>query len=193
MNIQKVGIKVNRQFVFGLFLFLFSCFLFVSNSGAEVLERVIAIVNDDVILLSEFEEKMMSAKKSGGEEVEEVMLDGMINKLLLLQQAKKLKMGNVAAYSDAFDNEIIIDSYLQRRIEVLIHVQFEMIDDYYFNNKEKFGNKDLSEVRDEIDDYLREQEFNRKIEEHINDLRKKSYIRKQLQVDRNINMYSPAP
>jgi parvulin-like peptidyl-prolyl isomerase len=78
-------------------LFFFLIILFwVTQIYARIIERIVAIVNEDIIVLSELEEaKRKYAKLTGipageisREEVEKI-LQGLIQKLLVFQEAKK--------------------------------------------------------------------------------------------------------
>ncbi len=181
MKIQKGVSQLKSRAVFVFFFLLFNCcFLLFSYSDAEILERVVAIVNGDVILLSEFEEEMMLARTSGEEVNENLVLDKMIERLLILEQAKKIKSRGIATYNGTLDSETIIKNYLQRRIKVLINIPFDVMDSYYINNLERYENREFSEVRDEIESLLLEKEFKVKVREHIFELKKRAYIRTQL-------------
>ena len=57
---------------------------------------------------------------------------------------------------------------------------YEDIEYYYYQNGDSFSGKDFFDVRNEIEEYLIEQELNVKLLEYIADLRKNSYIRIQL-------------
>ncbi|MBI4228913.1 MAG: peptidylprolyl isomerase [Deltaproteobacteria bacterium] len=72
-----------------VFIFLF--LTFVNNSDArDVIDGVIAVVNDDVITLSEFEEKLPNQNANITPQQEKIILDQMIEQKLLEQQAEKL-------------------------------------------------------------------------------------------------------
>ncbi len=97
--------KLNERIKFVLFLLLTSYFLFPVYSHAEVLDRIVAIVDDDVILSSELEEAFMKA----GEGIKRSMvLDDMINRSLLLKQAKKFRIGYSGSGGKAEEDDVII-------------------------------------------------------------------------------------
>ena len=83
---------------------LVSClfFIFIStfpvNTHGKVLERIVAIVNDDIILLSELNDALDSAEKSGKEVNKKELLSDMVDRILLLQEAKKFRIGTGTAY-----------------------------------------------------------------------------------------------
>lgn len=148
---------------------------------AGVVERVVAIVDDDVILLSEFEEALRDNERSGGETEGQKVLEHLVNRVLLLEQAKRFRIGNAGAYGEIKEDESIIDEYVEKRIKATIHIPYEKIESYYLNNMERYGDKSLYEVRDEIEGLLIRKELEKKLTEHIDELRKRAYIRIQLQ------------
>ncbi len=162
----------NLQFLTGLSAFVY----------AEVLERIVAIVNNEVILLSEFKKDYQTAVDSGAKTTEREFLDKMINRLLLLEQAKKfrLKISALSHEMPASENDVI-NEYIERRIKAFIYIPFKEIESYYRSNRKLFDNKEFYDVRDEIENYLIEKKLNGRLLEHIEDLRKRSYIRIQLE------------
>ncbi len=159
--------------------FLLSTFVY-----AEVLERIVAIVNNEVILLSEFENDYRTVVNSGAKTTEREFLDKRINRLLLLEQATKFsfKVSALSHEMPASENDII-NEYIERRIKAFIHIPFEEIESYYRSNRESFDNKEFYDVRDEIENYLIEKKLNGRLLEHIKDMRKRSYIRIQLETN----------
>ena len=143
-----------------------------------------AVVNDDVILLSEFREAFRSVEESGEKISEENYLDEMINKLLLLKEAKKFSF-YISNKSDkaVMDEKAIINEYIDRRIKVFIRIPYDEIESYYSENKALFEGKEFYDVKDEIEEYLVGKELNTRVNEYIKDLRKKYYIRIQLKTE----------
>lgn len=163
------------------FMFLLvTCYLsLVIAVHAEVLERIVAIVNKNVILLSEYEEAFQAAKKSDETVTEGQVLDEMINRLLVLEQAKKFRLGTTENSAETVGDDKIISEYIDRRIKSLIHIPIEEIESYYTNNKERYADKPFYEVKDEIEGQLVEGRLKIKLAEHVEELRKKAYIRIQ--------------
>jgi len=156
------------------FLFLISCLLFSPSAYLDVLERVVAIVDDDVILLSELNDAVQSAVNSGAKKItKEEVLSGMINRILLLREAKKFR-------PEEKDDNTLINEYIENNLRAFIRIPLEEVEIFYKNNREIFRNKEFYDVRYEIETYLIEKELNRKLLEHIKELREKSYIRVQL-------------
>jgi hypothetical protein len=151
---------------------------------AEVLERIVAIVNDDVILLSEFSQAYETAREYNPDALETDVLEEMINRLLLLKEAKKYRFTTSDnEQGKAKDDKVIIKEYIDVRLKGFIHVPYEDIEYYYYDNKDSYSGKDFFDVRNEIEEYLIEQELNVKLLEYIEDLRENSYIRTQLGTD----------
>lgn len=186
--------------------FVFGCLLLISNFllptfiYAEVLDRVVAIVDDEVVMLSEFNEAFQrafspqdesaEAENFGIEGTQEEVLDGLINRILLLKEAKKFKREHVFAAQTRKDDNVLINEYIEKRLKAFIRIPFDEIELFYKENKEFFSpqripkgrdnNNDFYDVRDKIEAYLTEKELNKRLIRHIEELRKKAYIRIQL-------------
>jgi hypothetical protein len=144
----------------------------------------VAIVNDEVILLSEFKKAFQAAVNSGTKKTKREILNEMINRILLLEEAKRFRLGDsVLSQETPERNDMIINEYIERRIKAFIRIPFEELESYYLKNKELFGNKEFYEVRNEIEESLIKEKLNKKLLEHIKELRKKSYVRIQLEME----------
>ena len=183
MEIRNNRNTISKLSLLLSFSLIILCSLFTASSHAEVLERVVAIVNDEVVLLSDLREAMQAASAPGRELKEEEVLDGMIDNILLIEQARKMRLDRSAAYRESPDSRMLIDEYLQKRIKVLILIPFGDVEAYYAANRDRYKGREFIDVRDEIEDYLTEREFSVKKLEHIKELREKAYIRKQLSMD----------
>ncbi|RJQ47199.1 MAG: hypothetical protein C4538_05565 [Nitrospiraceae bacterium] len=169
------GRSINKIII--LSLIAVSCLL-TAYCYAEVLERIVAVVNRQVILLSELEEAYQSAVKVDGTVTGEKVLSDMIDRMLLLEQARRLRLG--ASDEDAAD-DVLLKQYVERRIKSFIYIPLDEIEAYYKQKREQFGKDEFYEVKDEIEDKLVDQALDKKLAEHIEELRKKASIRIQLE------------
>lgn len=161
-------------------LLVFICCLYLIHPAyGELVERVVAIVDDEAITLSEFKEAYQRVLDSGvapSERLKYEVLDRMINRFLLLREAERIGMRRSGE-----DDDTLLREYIDRRIRAFIHIPFKQIEDFYRENKDSFGGKEFHEVRSEIERYLTEKELNRRLIKHIKDLRARTYIRIQLE------------
>jgi hypothetical protein len=157
-------------FVSLLFTFHVSLFTFAE---AEIFDRVVACVNDQAITLSEFQEQFISAKKLTPDIREEEVLGTMINRLLLLLEAKKYSI-------EAPSKEDMLNEYIDLKVRAFIRVSEKDIEAFYGANKDKFSGKDYDDVREEIEKYLTEKELNERLKETLKELRKNAYVKVQL-------------
>jgi len=139
---------------------------------AELLDRVVAIVDDEAITLSELNQVFQDDKNITREEA----LEGLINRNLLLKAAKKFSPLALAKK----DDNTLISEYIERRLRAFIHISFEEVESFYKDNKESFGGKDVFDVKDDVEKYLMEKELNKRLKSHIDKLRKDVYIKIQL-------------
>ena len=160
------------------FLLLTSYFSLPTYIHSEVLDRVVAIVDDEAVMLSELNEAYQKALSSKTGATREEVLNGLINRVLLLKQAKKFSH-SIQTRND-YDENTLIKEYIEKQLKTFIRIPFEEIEQFYEKNKEKFGSKDFYDVRDEIEELLIEKELNRRLIKHIEELRKNAYIKVQL-------------
>ena len=170
------------------FLLLTSYFSLPTYIHSEVLDRVVAIVDDEAVMLSELnlayqraflpQGESASAENSKTDITQEEVLNGLINRVLLLKQAKKFSH-SIQTRND-YDENTLIKEYIEKQLKTFIRIPFEEIEQFYGKNKEKFGSKDFYDVRDEIEELLIEKELNRRLIKHIEELRKNAYIKIQL-------------
>ncbi len=180
---------VIKKLILVYVLLLTSYFLLPTSSHAEVLDRVVAIVDDEVITLSEFNETYQKASYSRIEITREEVLDSMINRILLLKQVKRFNIKYSTVVQTIEDENELINEYIERRLKSFIRIPFEEIELFYKRNKESFlsqripedreNTKDLYDVRDEVETYLIEKELNKRLITHIEELRKEVYIKIQ--------------
>lgn len=158
--------KILKNLIFCSLLFAVYCLLPLV-SEAEIIDRIVATINDDVITLSELKER------SGTEDRDEKeVLEGMMNRVLLLQEAKRLGITGIEE-----DESLIIERFIERRIKAFILIPLERSKDFYERNEEKFRGKEFLDVRDEINRYLIEDETNKRLEAYLIELRKKADIK----------------
>ena len=155
---------------FGLCFFLFAlCPL----PSAAMKDRVVAFVDNTAITLSELEETYsMSLKVTPGITREEV-LNTMINRVLLIREAKKIRL--VAASEDK-----LIEEYINLKIRPFIIIKEEKLLNFYQEHIEDFHGREFEAVQEEIRNYLTERELNRLLKVHITELKEKAYIKIQL-------------
>ena len=166
-----------------IFLICLIVILFIfpaRNADAELIERIVAVVNDEVVLLSEFKAFLRQAEESGQKVNEKFIIDGMINDILLLEQARKFSFWRDVGDAGPSTNDKVIKNYIDKRIKALIYIPFRDIETYYFINIKKYDNRDLYDVKGEIEEYLINKSLEIKIQEHIDELREDAMIRIQL-------------
>jgi hypothetical protein len=178
---MKSLFNIKYQTCYGLFILIAIIFFSAYPVCSEVIERVVAVVNNEVILLSDFRHEMIKGQYLDDTAGRRRVLDRMIDRLLLLEQAKKMRLDRITSYRGVVDDDKLIDEYLRKRVSALINVPFEQVESWYIANMDKFGNKKLIEVKGEIEAELIKSEFKIKVQAHIIELRRRAYIRIQLQ------------
>jgi hypothetical protein len=149
---------------------------------SEILDRVVAIVNNDLILLTEFKEELKRVRSEGNDITDQEVLQGMIKQMIILEEANKYLMSeNYDVYQlTTNQKQKLIDEYIEKRIKAFIHIPFEDIEKYYQENKDDFNDKDLYGAWDEIEQIIKREQLKTKLDDHVDLLMKKAYIRIQL-------------
>jgi hypothetical protein len=151
-----------------------------SHCHAGLLERVVAVVNDDVILHTELQEAVRISEASGDRGAEQEILEKMIERKLVLEQAKVFRLAHDTYDEEEREAQKLIDGYVESRIKPFIHVSFEEIENYHAARGEDFGGRNVYESWDDIENILRNEKLEAKLEEHVAALKKNAYIRRQL-------------
>lgn len=180
-DMWEVGSK-NRGIRTGEFLFIIFCLLLLISCfllpayicSADLIDRVVAFVDERAITLSEFNEAYEKTRKIRPDSSKEDVLDAMINRVLLLAEAKKLKI-------EARTEDELISEYMDMKVKAFIRVREEELEDFYKKNMQEFKGSGFDAVRDKIEEYLVERETNRLLKRHISELRAKSHIKVMLQ------------
>jgi biopolymer transport protein ExbB/TolQ len=148
-----------------LLLICFSC----SFASAELIDRVVAFIDNEAITLSELEEELVKAKEIKPSISKLELLQSMINKRLLLREAKRLRI-------QAPDDAALLEEYMELKVKAFIKVPEEDMKSFYRENKKEFGKLKFAEVKDRIETYLREKETNRRLKKHIEQLKEAAHI-----------------
>jgi len=155
-------------------LALLFCILYSVSCYAEVLNRVVAYVDDTTITLLEFNKFRMKMKETVSSVTDEEVVNSMINRLLLFKEARKMRL-------EAATKDELLKDYIDIKIKASIIIKEGAIERFYSDHLEDFKGKSFASVRDEIDKYLFEMEVNRQLKKHLDDLRTNAEIKIQLE------------
>jgi len=161
--------KKSIPVVLVIWIFLVQC----TCLSAEIRDRVVAFVDTRAITLSDLEMKLAESRKVKADIRKEEVLNTMINRVLLLREARKIRL-------EAPSEEELIREYIDLKIRALIRVKEEDIRDFYDKNKDNFEGKELEDVRDNIENYLIEHDLNERLKSHVNELKENTCVRIQL-------------
>ncbi len=174
---QRAGIKVQRRLYFMLcFLFSAYCLLPTAYCYGGFTDRVVAFVDDEAITMSEFEQQYENSLKLSPDISKEDVIETMINRRLLLREAKKYRI-------EATSEEEIMEEYINLKVRAFIKVSDTDTEDFYEQNINQFSGKNYDDVREEIERYLIEKEVNERLKEALGELREKAYIKIQLNAE----------
>ena len=163
-------------FFFMLFVTLLLSFAFCPSLFAGIKDRIVAFVGNDAITLSELEKTFTDTLRITPNVTKDEVLNTMVNRLLLLREAKKIKL-------EAPSEDELLREYTDLKIRAFIRIREEELTDFYDKHLSDFQGKEFESVRDEIESYLTEKELNQHLKSHINELREKACIKIQLNED----------
>jgi hypothetical protein len=144
--------------------------------SAEIRDRVVAFVDNIAITMSELETKYAYTLKVAPDITREEVLNTMVNRILLLREAKKIRL-------EAPSEDELLKEYIDLKIRAFIRIKEENLKDFYEKNLSDFQGKEFDDVRDEIENYLTEKEVNQRLKSYINELRENACIKIQLNKD----------
>ena len=150
-------------------------------AGGEVLERIVAIVDEEAILLSDFLEEYEEWRKNDPKITQEKVLSDMIDRQLLIHQAKKFRLGSIQRVQGVNEETEMVNNYIERRIKSLIHIPFEDIEAYYNKHIDEFAGAEILQVKDDIEGRLFDRALELRLLRHLKELRDEAYIRIQLE------------
>jgi hypothetical protein len=170
---QASGMTVIKRTFCDVVIIFLMLFAPCSLLFAGIKDRVVAFVDAQAITFSELEMKFIESRKVKTDITKEEVLNTMINRVLLLREAKKIRL-------EAPSEEELLREYIDMKIRALIRVKEEEIHDYYNKHIENFEGKELEDMRDDIENYLIEHDLNERLKSHINELKEKTCVRIQL-------------
>jgi len=135
----------------------------------EVIDHVVAAVDDIAITESELFEKYKSMLEINSQITLGKTLETMINRVLLIKDAKRFRM-------ESKTDDELIDQYVDLKIRAMIKVTDKEVNEYYEKNKDNFEGKSLEMVSGEIVRYLTELKVNTRLKENLRSLREKSNV-----------------
>lgn len=164
-------IRHGSIFIFLIGLFFIFVFLIVPVCEAgSISDRVAAFVDDEAITNSELNEQYAQTLKAIPEITIVEVLDAMINRVLILREAKKYRLEGPS------DDEVIKE-YIDLKMRAFIRLPEAEIEKYYLENSGMFNEKEFEDVRDDIEQFLTEKELNARLKEALREFRKTAYIK----------------
>lgn len=144
--------------------------LLVTVCSAGLIDRVVAFVDDIAITLREFEETYEKTRKVKPDISREEVLNTFINRVLLLKEAKRLRV-------EAKTDDELINDYIELKVRSLVRIKEEEVRAFYEGHASEFGGSPFEEVREKIEEYLTERETNSQLRKHIDELKAKAYVK----------------
>jgi hypothetical protein len=140
---------------------------------AGIRDRVVAYVDTSAITLSELDKKYAETVRVTPAITREEVLNTMINRMLLLREARKIRLKSE-------QEDELLKEYVDLRIRSFIRIKDEEIRTFYEEHASDSPEKGLDELREDIENYLIEQELNKGLKNHITTLRDNACIKIQL-------------
>jgi ribosomal protein S13 len=144
-----------------------------SSLSAGIKDRVVAYVDNTAITLSGLEKKYAGTVYVTPAVTREEVLDTMINRVLLVREARKIRL------KSQLEDELLKE-YVDLKIRAFIRIKDEEIRTFFDTHASDFPEKELDVMREDIENYLIEQEVNKRLKEHIAELRNNACVKMQL-------------
>ena len=152
---------------------IFVCMALCSSLSAGIKDGVVAYVDSTAITLSELEKKYAETVHVTPAVTREEVLDTMINRLLFVREARKIRL------KSQLEDELLKE-YVDLKIRAFIRIKDEEIRTFFDTHASDFLEKELDEMREDIENYLIEQAVNKRLKEHIAELRNNTCVKMQL-------------
>jgi len=176
-----------KTIVFGAAaIVLLAAFLFYFFYLQSPRRLVLAQVNDEKITVAQFNKEIAKVEppliRDMFREEPDKLLDRMVVKMLLLQEAKKQgTSAPLQTYKDAAKNplppdESMIYEFISKKFSSPPEVKREEVEGFYKTYKDKMGGKPLKEVAPAIEQYIREAKRQDALEQYLVDLRKNAKV-----------------
>jgi hypothetical protein len=153
---------------------LFSFCIDEAGNAAAIDDRIVAYVDDIAITRSELEEKFSESLLFTPAISMKEVLETMVNRALMLREARKIRL-------EAQTEEELLKEYIDLRVKALIRIREEEVLAFYRENEAEFRGRELDDVREGIENFLLEAELNRRLKEHIAELREETCVQMQLE------------
>ena len=168
------GIEILGQLRAPLFRFSFFMVLcvliFTCSVNAAMSDSVIAFIDDEAITRSELDEQKTNMMKINSEIKEEEVLNTMINRVVLLREARKYRIEGASP-------DEVINEYIDLKVRAFIRVSESEIEKYYHENAGNLSGKEYDDLREDIEQYLTERKLNIRLKEALEDLKRPAYIK----------------
>lgn len=142
----------------------------VSAVSAEVIDRVVAFVDNEAITLSELKDMHEKMQTLSRDITLREVLTTMINRALLIREARDLGL-------EASDEDALIEEYIDLKFRTVIKIRDSEIREAYKENRAEFRDRPYDEVKDSIEAYLLEKEINYRLRRHLEDLKENAFIK----------------
>ncbi|MDA8091696.1 MAG: hypothetical protein M0Z61_15935 [Nitrospiraceae bacterium] len=136
----------------------------------KTIDRIVAFVNDSAILMSDLDARYDQARKLAPDVTRAQVLQTMINRQLLLAQARKI-------FPEPVEADKAIDEFTDLKIRAFVRIQDEAVRNFYDENKKQLGDVPFDSVKDRIERLLEEKEINRRLQSYLESLRENAYIK----------------
>ena len=186
--VEETGKKKKRKIILlaGVIVVLLAAaasfyFFYLGNASYQALAKV----NDEKITVEQFNKELSGVEnplKDMYREEPNEFLEGMIIKMLLLQEAKKQGFSSgPKTYKDTTKEALspedsLIAEFMKKKFSTPPAVTREEIDAFYAILKDRLGGKPLKEVAPMIEQYIGQQKQQEALNRFIGELRKNSKV-----------------
>ncbi len=147
-----------------------------SVSPAGVIDRVVAYVDDRAITERELDTVHQRAISSGLRPTRAETLEKLINRILLVGEALKLRI-------EGANEDELVHEYIDLKVRAFITLRDSDVRQHYLENSWKYKGASYESIKDNIRQLLEEKEVNASLRRHLEKIREKADIRIMLAPD----------
>ncbi len=145
-------------------------------SPAGVIDRVVAYVDDRAITDRELDTVHQRALSSDLSPTRAETLEKMINRILLVGEAIKLRI-------EGANEDELIREYIDLKVRAFITLRDSDVRQYYLENSWKYKGASYEAIKDDIRQLLEEKEVNASLRRHLEKIREMADIRIMIEED----------
>jgi hypothetical protein len=166
---------MHRPILYSMLSLHLALLLFISPVHAKSIDRVVAYVNDKAITERELNKVHATAIASKEAQSKHESLDLLINRIILIAEARKLRLAGK-------NNDQLIEQYINIKVKAFVSIREDDVLRYYNENRKHYADTTYEEVKLQIRKLIEDETIRSRLKHHLRLIRKRANI--QIMINR---------